>query len=47
MKKLNKCVKLDLKALFKAVRFTVVSSFLPNPILTQKQLFALIIKSPV
>jgi len=47
MKKLSKAVNLILKMLFKVLRFTVVFSFIPNPILTQKQLFALIIKSPV
>ena len=46
MKKLTN-VNPIIKALNQALRNTVVFSFLPNPIITQKQLFALIIKSPV
>jgi len=46
MKKLTN-VNLIIKALNQALRNTFVFSFPPNPIITPKQLFALIIKSPV
>ena len=47
MKKLTKKLNLIFKALGKAARFTVFFSSLPTPSITPKQLFALIIKSPV
>jgi len=47
MKKLNKIVNPTLKALHQAALGYAVFSLAPNPIITPKQLFALIIKSPV
>jgi len=47
MKKLTKKLNPILKALLQAALVFAVFSLAPNPIITQKQLFALIIKSPV
>jgi len=47
MKKLNNHANPILKALFQAAWAFAVFSLSSSPILTQKQLFALIIKSPV
>jgi len=47
MKKQSKILSPVTVAIPKANRSVYVFSFNPNPIITQKQLFALIIKSPV
>jgi len=47
MKKLTKKLNPTLKALHQAACVFAVFSLAPNPIITPKQLFALIIKSPV
>jgi len=47
MKKLTNDVNPNFKALHQAAWVFAVFSLAPNPIITPKQLFALIIKSPV